>query len=571
MTRPKRLFTYAPPVTRMYKRLPLPAGLSRKLDALGNRHRIVYAGNKLALCVAISVGVLALQMFADWLVELRFIPRLCLLVTDVLILSFYFRTRVMSVLFSPLHHELCAFLVEKAWPHFRGSLIAAVQLSGPRAPDHSEQLVSSLLKRTDEETAKLDFGQIIPLRPFLRCLARTLLVIGIGSGLFYATWPGSMALLKRVFLLPAKVPRQTEVVCLTGNKIIPAGDNIVLDAQARGVVPSHGRATLRYDSGKIQEITMDPDREQPDRFRLTVASLSEPMSYTIRLNDGVSDSYRVETVPRPSLTSMECEQIYPSYTGAAPVKRTVGNLALLAGSRLKIHAVANGKMKRAMIKLVGKNKEIPMTIEGGEGCNIAGEFEIPPTGLTGFSIRLVNQAGVSTGDETVYRIDTIPDRAPSIQLTFPERLQEMDTIKAKPTIAFAADDDYGLDKIFLCYRVIQEESIGDPQKIEMDMGSAHPQNIRRRYELNMTSIKPALKEGVTLEYWMEARDGNVATGPGITESDHHTIKIISELEKKAEVMDRLMDSLNTINNISTKQEKVNRDLGDVIHGKKEAP
>jgi hypothetical protein len=70
-----------------------------------------------------------------------------------------------------------------------------------------------------------------------------------------------------------------------------------------------------------------------------------------------------------------------------------------------------------------------------------------------------------------------------------------------------------------------------------------------------------------VEYWMQARDANNVTGPGIGESEHHTIKVVSEIEKKAEVMNRLMDSLSTITDISQNQQKINQDLGNIIQGK----
>jgi hypothetical protein len=83
----------------------------------------------------------------------------------------------------------------------------------------------------------------------------------------------------------------------------------------------------------------------------------------------------------------------------------------------------------------------------------------------------------------------------------------------------------------------------------------------------LAAVQPPLAEETTLEYWMEAEDANNVTGPGVSDSEHHTIKIASDLEKKAEVMNRLMDSLSSITDISQNQEKINKDLGEVIQGK----
>ena len=255
----------------------------------------------------------------------------------------------------------------------------------------------------------------------------------------------------------------------------------------------------------------------------------------------------------------------------------MGNLALLAGSQLNLHAQVNSKIEKATLKLIGIDKTLPLTIGGPDGNELIGQIDIPATGLTAFSVQLTNQAGITSGDETQYRVDIIPDHPPTVQLTYPERLQELYTLKAKPTIAFVASDDYGLAKVALCYRMVQDRTPSadpnapppPPKRIEMEMGDGHPHDMKNRYVWDLAGIQPPVAEGTTLEYWMEAEDTNTVTGPGISDSEHHTIKVVSDIEKKAEVMNRLMDSLSSITDISQNQEKINKDLGDLIQGKQD--
>jgi NurA-like 5'-3' nuclease len=94
--------------------------------------------------------------------------------------------------------------------------------------------------------------------------------------------------------------------------------------------------------------------------------------------------------------------------------------------------------------------------------------------------------------------------------------------------------------------------------------------MKNRYSFEYSSIKPPLTEGQTIEYWMEAEDGNNVTGPGITDSEHHTIKIVSELEKKSDVMNRWVDELSVIKEVSETQSSVNHDLGEIIQAKPES-
>ena len=221
---------------------------------------------------------------------------------------------------------------------------------------------------------------------------------------------------------------------------------------------------------------------------------------------------------------------------------------------------------------------MPLTISGDNGTDLDSEITIPTSGLTGFSLRITNEAGITSGDETMYGIDLIPDRPPTIQLTYPEKLQELSTLRAKPNIAFVASDDYGLERVTLCYRLgpgsdasadVTSNAPAETKRIAMILTRNLPLTMKNRYVWDLSSIQPPLTEGTTVEYWMEAQDGNNVTGPGITESEHHSIKVVSEMEKRAEVMNRLMDSLNVITDISQKQTEVNEQLGEAIEGKQE--
>jgi hypothetical protein len=569
---------YTPPI--LPSQNPVPPRLVKKLKGIGRKYFFVNFTDRLSQGIAAAMMMLPVQMALDWLVDLTFFERFLILAADLGLLGYFVHRYLAPLILRPLDLEACALKVEKHWPRFRGRMIATVQFGKGRSSADSPELIAVLQQETDGRTATMNFGEIVPTKSMRRRFMAAVLLVAIFIGLFILTEPGSIALIKRVFLIPAAVPRKTGIICLSGNKIIPAGDSVTLEAQATGIIPSHGRVTLTDDTGKIREITMDPEKGQSDHFSLKVDRIESSLSYTITLNDATSDTYTVKTIPRPLVTAIDCEQVYPPYTGLPNAKRTVGNLALLAGSKLKIHATTNSKVVKAMIKLIGVDKTIPLAIGGPDETELTGQFDIPAADLTAFSIQITNVAGIVSGDETQYRVDLIPDRAPTIELTFPERLRELNTLKAHPTIAFVASDDFGLYKISLCYRIVQDtdtpavDANGNPlpppppTKIEMDMPKdSHPLNMKNRYVLDFSTIKPPLTEGMTLEYWMEAEDGNNVTGPGVTDSEHHTIKIVSEIEKKADIMNRWVDELSTITEISQTQQNVNKDLGDIIQGK----
>lgn len=570
---------YTPPI--LPSQNPVPKRLVAKLKVIARKYFLVNLVERTSLVIGAAVMLITTQMALDWLVNLNFFERLLILMADLGLLGWFVYKKLAPLFLKPLDLEACALKVEKHWPGFRGRMIATVQFGKGRSSADSPELIAVLQQETDGRTATMNFGEIVKTKSMTRRFWAALLLIAIFVGTFILAEPGSIALIKRVFLIPAPVPRKTEVIVLTGDKTIPAGESVLLEAQAKGIIPSHGRATIKDDTGKIREITMDPEKGASDKFSLKVDRIETPISYTITLNDATSDSFTIKTIPRPLVTSIDCEQVYPEYTGLPNAKRTVGNLALLGGSKLKIKAKANCKLTKAVAKTLGSEKTIPLKVSGDDDNEITGQIDIPATDLTGFSILITNVAGIVAGDETQYRVDLIPDRPPTVELTFPERLRELNTLKAHPTIAFVATDDYGLYKVSLCYRIVADadaaatnDANGNPvpppaaTKIEMMIPKdTHPTSMKNRYPLEFSSIKPPVKEGQTIEYWMEAEDGNNITGPGITDSEHHTIKVVSELEKKSDIMNRWVDELSTITEVSSTQQKVNQDLGDIIQGK----
>jgi len=571
---------YTPPL--IPSQHPVPRRLASKLFALGRRNRSVKLTEWVARIAAFAVMLVTVQMFLDWMVNLSFFARLVILAADIALLVHFARKHLLPLLAKKPDLETSALMAEKHFPKLRGRIIAAVQLSKPSFTRDSPELVQAIQQDTDLQTASMNFASIVPTRGMKRRLQIAFAVVAIWIAYMFICAPGTIALFERVFLIPAKVPRKTEVVCLTGDKTIPAGDSVLLEAQARGFIPSHGRVTLTDDTGHIQEIDIDREKGSSDRFSLQVKSVDQPFTYSITLNDGEAGPYDIKTVPRPNVTTIDCVQVYPPYTGLADVKRTVGNLALLAGSKLKIHAITNGKVVQAAIKLAGVDGTLPLTISGADGTQLTGEIAIPADKLTGFSIQLTNVAGVTSGDQTQYRIDLIPDHPPTVQLTEPERLQELYTLKAKPKIAFTATDDYGLAKATLCYRFVSDQdptAAADsdapapaplpPTQVPIDLGTGHPLTFNGSYVLDLSALKPPVTEGMTIEYWVEAQDGNNVTGPGVGASEHHVIKVVSEAEKKAEVMNRMDDALSVVNELQDHETKINDNLGSTIQGRQQ--
>jgi len=133
-------------------------------------------------------------------------------------------------------------------------------------------------------------------------------------------------------------------------------------------------------------------------------------------------------------------------------------------------------------------------------------------------------------------------------------------------VAFEASDDFRLAAVRLRYKVDTVDA-GADKTVELDLEGQTPQRLKRRHEWNIGAFTPLLPEGSKIEYWIEAQDNNNATGPGSGSSEHQFAKVVSESEKRADLLNRAGDYLGSIGDVATEQEKLNQKLGAIIREK----
>ena len=542
--------------------------LHAKLAALRRKHLSVAVFTGLAMLVVVGVELLALAMFVDWWLDLPWGVRLGLLVGQLGVFTYILlRMVVAPVLRQPEEDEL-ALMVERARPEFHSRLIAAIQLRRPGAvpPGASRSLVDAMVRETEALAQPVEFPKIVPTERLRKLGMLAVVVPLIGVLGFISGRSVCVDLLKRAFLANIPVPRKTRILVPEGDKIIGRGDNVRLEAFVQGIVPANGKVEVRFRGRRAQEFSLEQNKENKINFGRTIDNVQDNFSYTIHLGDGVSSSYEVKALPRPTVLSIECEQEYPAYTGLKPAKRSLGDLSLLAGSVLKMKAVATKDIKAAAIKLTGVEGETPMTLNPGNARELTGAFTVPAKGMNGFSIQMLDTEGMESRDSAVYRVEILPDKPPVVRITYPDRKEELITRQATMIIAFEATEDFAIAKVRLKHKVGGIEDAVE-QSIELDLEGQSPQRLKRRHEWKVADFAPTLSEGTVIEYWMEVEDNNNVTGPGIGRTDHQLAKVVSEAEKRADLLNRAGDYLGTISDVASDQEKANRNLGTLIRQK----
>jgi hypothetical protein len=542
--------------------------LQAKIDALRQKHVIVAVATGVAMAVAVAIELIALAMFLDWLIELPWAIRLISLLLQIGVLGYIAWTATLRPFLRQPDDDELALMVEKARPAFRSRLIASLQLTRPNGipPGASPMLVDSMVEETEAMAKPIDFNAIVSTDRLTKLggLAITLTILGL-AGLLVGKWTVS-DLLKRAFLSNIPVPRKTRVIVPEGDKLVGRGDNVRLEAFADGVLPNHGRVEVKYRGRRLQEYPLEQNRENKRHFARTIENVQDSFSYIIYLNDGQSRSFNVKAIPRPTVSTIECTQEFPAYTKLKSVRRSLGDLSLLAGSKIQLKITATKDIKTAAISFVGLDQIIPVQVSSQNPRELLGEFAVPAKGLTGFTIQMLDTENMESHDTAVYRVDVLPDKAPVAKITYPDRKEELITSIATMLVGIEATDDFEIAKVRLRYKVDTRDE-GAEKAIELDLEGQTLQKLRRRHEWKFSDFSPPLSEGSRIEYWIEVTDNNNVTGPGIGTSEHQLAKVVSESEKRADLLNRAGDYLGSINDVANDQEKLNRTLGTIIREK----
>lgn len=539
--------------------------LLAKLAALRRRRFVIEVGTGFSLAVIICIELLALLMFADWWFDFPWALRLFLFLVQFGIFNLLLYRYVFRPQFRPPDDDELALQVERSHPELQSRLISSVQFSRPGAlsPWASAGLAASTIEQTEAATAALDFTTVVPTGPLKKLGAAAftvLLMAGLG---FVASRAVSLDLLRRAFLADVAVPRKTRIDWVTGEITVGRGDAVRLEATANGVIPAHGTLALESAGRREQEFTLDRVPDQHGRFARTLENVQEDFNYRVVLNDSQSPAYTVHVVPRPTVNQLECEQIPPAYTGLKPTKRSPGDLSLLAGSQLRFKAKATKDLRSATVRLLGLDQRQALKLDPAAPRDLAGEIAIPTKGLTGMAFEMIDTQEMKSSEGTVYRIDILPDRPPQAKITWPDRKEELITRLATLVVGFDVSDDFAVTQVALKYRVNTLDN-GAEKALELGLEGSSTNRIRRRYEWKLGAAQPPLAEGSLIEFWIEARDNNNVTGPGVGTSEHQIARVVTENEKRADLLNRAGDSIGALGDITSDQEKLNRNLGTLI-------
>ena len=542
----------------------LPPIIQRRLHSLVARVlRISWLEGALWL-VAVGCALVLVQATADWLFDLSRSTRALILLGDFAIFGWLVFQYGIKPWRKRLTPELAALRAEKHWPALRTSLISAVQLA--RQPDGSPFLVDTLISQVAKRVEQLDFRVIVGTAHLRRLLVAAVALLLVTGALAWWGGPKSAILWQRLWLKNVPLPTQTIVVPVSGDFAIQPGQTIELAAKVQGVVPRSGRVEVTYVGQPVQTIGIIAKPGSPELFTLTLPNVQQPLTYRFYLNDGRSPEFKVAIVHGPVLEAVTFEQLYPAYTGLAKTQHAAGNLTLLSGSKLHIEGRASQPLKAAHLLLSGLDQTAEMRV-GADRKTVSAELAIPAEKLEGLAVVLQNTNGTESQENTIYRVEIIPDKPPEIIFATDQPEMASFITTAHPRLRFEVRDDFQVKQVFLCCGSDGEKPdspmLSKLKRIPLEVPKPAGA-LNYDYLWEKTGESGLWKEGATINYWIEAMDNNDVTGPGIGRTPVHQWQVISIEAKRQELAEKLRKHGEAIDELSKRQEELRSNVGDLI-------
>ena len=532
--------------------------LKAKLRVLGRRIIAIAFFERFGVFMLALVLGSVLLATVDWFFELSLGFRTASLSLLSLGLAVLAAKAISAFWTCRLGMEQLALRIEKRRADFSSRLISSIQFgSGKSAvPPKALGMVNSLVSETEELAKAQSFASIENTSRLVRRLSLAGMALALAGGGYFIGGGVTQALMKRMMLADVPIPRATKVVVITQDIRVGIGDTIALAATAEGIVPELGQARIRREDGRRERLTME--NVNGNQFECLIQGVPESFEYIIHLNDGRSDPYQVTALPRPKIETITGTQHYPKYTGLENTHHEPGQFLLLPGGQLTLDIQANQAITNGTVHLVGTDQTIKLSTPDDDSKRFQGSFKISTNQFTGFKVHLTSTEGMDSAEGSVYRVDWLRDMPPKIKIVHPKRQEELATRSARFLIKYEVEDRFGVDSVRLYYQVNEGNSKA------VTINDVKAKEIVSSYDWKLWNLDPALKAGDLVTYWLEAYDANQQTVAGRSQS--LTLRIVSDSEKRRELLSRAADLLGRVELVADEEELLSEQLRELIRG-----
>ncbi len=418
--------------------------------------------------------------------------------------------------------------------------------------NYSRELISHSLVQINETFEKTDFVQFLDRRPVIRWGQYTgaLLMLALFLVIsFKAVFVPAFHRLAHP-LKDYSNTAQIQVFLTPGDIKIVKGKPLTVKVWTNS--EEQHRFQLKF-THSTRSSAQAFQASQQDTFKHVVRNIQDSLQYQIA---GYSPAYTISVVELPMIRQMQLKLVPPPYTNQDPIllEENVGNVTALKGSEVHIKGRVNKAIKT--IKLNFNNRKA-IEIES-EGQFFQGVFEVSRDDQ--YHFLLEDFEGYQNSKPIVYRIETMADRHPFIQVLNPGRDIEL-TEDMNIPLLIHAEDDYGVSEIRLASLKIESEEAVDSTKFQYSTlyASRQPkESINLNHTWSLLSYDMLPNEEII--YYLEAFDNDNLNGPKSAKTEYYRARFPSIYEIYQQVAFQQDEAIQHFENIYDKSQGLKKEI-----------
>jgi len=215
---------------------------------------------------------------------------------------------------------------------------------------------------------------------------------------------------------------------------------------------------------------------------------------------------------------------YPAYSGLEPktVEGGDGSISALKGTVVRLNAKIPVKVEKAWLAFSPSGK-LDANISGLE---LSAAMVILDSGH--YRVEAVDKNGKLWTEPRLHKLNAGPDNPPEVNLIAPDQ-DFVASLDQKINLKFQAQDDFGLNSFALVFTSRGQEKRLPVKELE-------PAELDASGEYEWVLAEHNLLPGEKVSYYIEARDNNNVTGPGVGKSQVRYIEVFSPLKRHQEII-----------------------------------
>ncbi|MDB5306031.1 MAG: hypothetical protein JWO38_233 [Gemmataceae bacterium] len=325
-----------------------------------------------------------------------------------------------------------------------------------------------------------------------------------------------------------------------GDVTITAGQSVTVKVHVSGKSPSPDRpdrvrVLLRHTqaAAEFEEIAMEKGESSHEwQARVPDYLVRNGFWYKVAGGDAETSEYRVSVRSLPIFTEYEVSYDYPAYTRRKPEPPTASpHIEAYRGTKVTMTARTNRVVKDGRMTFEPPGRDpVFGKLPADRPDSLQFQFYLTASGT--YKLHFTSTEGERNADSNSFTMKVIEDEAPKVDVVKPE--EDEVTIPANGQLAIDGriGDDFGIDKVTLKLRLLgqiprplADRPYHDGKSFRRDKDGTWPTTLEYKDSVDLARLKDAagqkveLKEGMIVEFWLEATDNRTRPGPTGPEPD----------------------------------------------------